>query len=430
MKIQNNIQGPERAFLIGIDWSRSQSWEAEDSLEELVQLAETAGAKVFGKTIVKLAKHHAATFIGKGKVAELTQKVQEEKIQVVIFDDDLSPAQSGNLLESFGVRVIDRTQLILDIFARRARTKQSQFQVELAQLKYLFPRLTHQWTHLSRQEGGIGTRGPGEKQLEVDRRRLRTRMMKLAQELCEIEIERKVRKRRREQHQLPLVAIVGYTNAGKTTLFNGLTESANLAEDRLFATLDSTVRKINFPECKMFLLSDTVGFIRKLPHHLVESFKTTLEEVSHADLLIHVLDLSDHLVEEKHEVVMKVLKELHAEDVSRILVLNKVDKLGDSLSVPHWLKEESEIILISAKSGRGLDILRTKIKERLQEYLNILQLFIPHSQGDWVSLLHREGRVIHKKYDEKGTFLEVEVSKEFLARLRPFEIKGDLKYPE
>ncbi len=420
MPLKHVIQGPEKAFLIGVDWGRSRAWDVESSLEELSQLVSTAKAKVTHQTIVKLAKPHPATFIGKGKLEELAAKAQESETQVVIFDDDLSPVQSRNLNESFKVRVIDRTQLILDIFARRAFTKQSQLQVELAQLKYLLPRLTHQWTHLSRQDGGIGSRGPGEKQLEVDRRRLRARIMKLTYELRDIETEHKVQKKNRERHEWPLVAIVGYTNAGKTTLFNRLTESENLAEDRLFATLDSTVRKIQFPECRGFLLSDTVGFIRKLPHHLVESFKTTLQEVTHADLLIHVLDLSDHLVEEKYEVVTQVLKDLHAEDVEHILVLNKVDRVGVSPSIPHCLKDETEILFASAKSGQGLEELRSKIKEYLQEHLEVLHIFIPHQEGDWLSLLHRHGRVISKKYDEKGTFLEVEVSKKMTPQLSQF----------
>jgi GTP-binding protein HflX len=423
LQTQSVIQGPERAFLVGAELGRNGAWDVESSLEELSQLADTAGAKVIGKLIAKIAKPNPATFIGSGKTESLAQLCKDENVEVVIFDDDLNPVQLRNLQKVCGARIIDRTQLILDIFSRRARTKESQLQVELAQLQYLLPRLTRQWLHLSRQVGGIGTRGPGETQLEVDRRRVKTRIMKLTQELREITTERSIQRKKRERKDLSVVSIIGYTNAGKTTLFNRLTLSANLVEDQLFATLDSTIRKVHIEGFMNVLFSDTVGFIRKLPHHLVESFKTTLEEVTRSDLLIHVIDAGDHLVEEKYDVVLGVLSELNAQEIPHILALNKIDLLESPDPLRRWMnRKEHHVVPISAKNGQGIDQLIHQVVKSLQERYQKLKVFIPHSKGDLTALLYREAHILEKVFDEKGVFLEVEVPKHLLPKIIPYQM--------
>jgi GTP-binding protein HflX len=422
LQTQSVIQGPERAFLVGAEWGRNGAWDVESSLEELSQLADTAGAKVIGRLVAKIAKPNPATFIGSGKTESLAQLCKDEKVEVVIFDDDLNPVQLRNLQKVCAARIIDRTQLILDIFSRRARTKESQLQVELAQLQYLLPRLTRQWLHLSRQVGGIGTRGPGETQLEVDRRRVKTRIMKLTQELREINTERSIQRKKRERKDLSVVSIIGYTNAGKTTLFNRLTSSANLVEDQLFATLDSTMRKVHIEGFMNVLFSDTVGFIRKLPHHLVESFKTTLEEVSRSDLLIHVIDASDHLVDEKYDVVLDVLSQLDAQEIPHILALNKIDLLESPEPLRRWMnRKEHFVVPISAKNGQGIHQLIHQVVKSLQERYHRLKIFIPHSKGDLTALLYREAHILEKVFDEKGVFLEVEVPKHLLPKIIPYQ---------
>lgn len=420
----NVVKGPERALLVGVEMGRNGPWDIENSLEELSELADTAGAEVVDEVVVKLASPNAATFIGKGKTEELALTCQEEKVDVVIFDDDLNPAQSKNLQEILNVRVIDRTQLILDIFSRRARTKEAQFQVELAQLQYLLPRLTRQWLHLSRQVGGIGMRGPGETQLEVDRRRIKTRILKLSQELKNISIEREVQRKRRERNDLSVVSIVGYTNAGKTTLFNRLTESQNLAEDRLFATLDATVRKVEVNGSKPILFSDTVGFIRKLPHHLIESFKATLEEVVHSDMLIHVVDCADPLAEEKYDVVKDVIKDLNAQTIPAIIALNKIDLLGSVNPLHQWKRYSDVVVPISARLGQGTNRLLEEVVRHLRIRFQKMSLFIPHAAGDILDLLHREAYVVERRFEPEGVSLVVEVPNAIVSRVEPFRVKN------
>src|SRR5437773_3365171 len=317
----------ERALLVGLEKQGVSKWDLHDSLDELRELANSAGAEVVDTVTQKLPKPTAPYFIGRGKAESIKESFQDQEVTSVIFDNELSPAQGRNLETLFSRKVLDRTQLILDIFAQRARSREGRLQIELAQLQYLLPRLTRMWTHLSRQSGGIGTRGPGETQLEVDRRRVQERIARLERELEGVRRVRNVQRQGRKRHQWPVAAVVGYTNAGKSTLLNLLTGADVLAVDKLFATLDPTTRSFTLPNKQRVLLTDTVGFLRKLPHTLIESFKATLEEVSEADLLIHVVDMSHPRVDEQMEAVDGVIKELDAFGKQTLIVFNKIDLL-------------------------------------------------------------------------------------------------------
>src|SRR6188768_4519482 len=317
----------ERALLIGLEKQGVSKWDLHDSLDELRELANSTGTEVVDTVTQKLQKPTAPFYIGKGKAELIKESFQDQQVTSVIFDNELSPAQGRNLENLFSRKVLDRTQLILDIFAQRARRREGRLQIELAQLQYLLPRLTRMWTHLSRQTGGIGTRGPGETQLEVDRRRVQERIAKLERELEGVRKVRSVQREGRRRHQWPVAAVVGYTNAGKSTLLNLLTGADVVAENRLFATLDPTTRSFVLPNKQRVLLTDTVGFLRNLPHMLIESFKATLEEVSEADLLVHVVDLSHPRVDEHIEAVNGVTKELGAFGKQTLLVFNKIDGL-------------------------------------------------------------------------------------------------------
>src|SRR5213594_2882140 len=319
----------ERALLIGLEKEGVSKWDLRDSLEELAELANSAGAEVVDTVTQKLPKPTAPYYIGKGKAEEIKDSFHEREVTSVIFDDELSPAQGRNLENLLARKVLDRTQLILDIFAQRARSREGRLQIELAQLQYLLPRLTRMWHHLSRQTGGIGTRGPGETQLEVDRRRVQDRIARLERELEGVRKVRSVQRQGRKRYQWPVAAVVGYTNAGKSTLLNLMTGSDVLAVDKLFATLDPTTRSFTLPNKQRVLLTDTVGFLRKLPHTLIESFKATLEEVSEADLLIHVVDLSHPRVDEQMAAVDSVIKELDAFGKQTLIAFNKIDNLGN-----------------------------------------------------------------------------------------------------
>src|ERR1041385_4472345 len=316
----------ERALLIGLEKQGVSRWELHDSLDELRELANSAGAEVVDTVTQKLQKPTAPYYIGRGKAESIRESFQEQHVTSVIFDNELSPAQGRNLETLFSRKVLDRTQLILDIFAQRARSREGRLQIELAQLQYLLPRLTRMWSHLSRQSGGIGTRGPGETQLEVDRRRVQEKIARLTREIAEVQKNRRIQRAGRRRHQWPIAAIIGYTNAGKSTLLNSLTGSSVLAEDKLFATLDPTTRRFTLPNNQNVLLTDTVGFLRKLPHHLVDSFKATLEEVVEADLLIHVVDVSHPKAHEQIAAVEQVLHELNAWGKPTVTALNKMDQ--------------------------------------------------------------------------------------------------------
>ena len=390
----------------------------EDTMEELSALVETAGGETVGIVLQNRPSPDPRTFIGEGKVAEVQLYCENTGATMVIFDNDLSPSQMRVLTELLGVQVLDRCGLILDIFAQRAKTKEGRLQVELAQYQYLLPRLLGMWTHLERQEGAIGTRGPGETQLETDRRHIRRKIQKLREELEQVRRVRATQRTRREKNEVPVVAIVGYTNAGKSTLLNRLTGADIPANNRLFDTLDTTTRTLEISDTCTVLLSDTVGFIRKLPHHLVEAFKATLEELSYADLLLHVIDASNPLWREQAAVVEQLIVELGAEQTPRIDVFNKCDKFtGDIL--PHG----ADIVSISAKTGQGLDELLEKIGGRLDTGTCRVVLRLPYDQGGVVDMLHRQAKVERVDY---GEAIEVEAvcTPVQLGRLKDYIVSG------
>ncbi|KPL07227.1 GTP-binding protein HflX [bacterium SM23_57] len=382
----------ERVLLIALRRKGVSDWEVDDHLDELAQLADTAGAQVMGRFTQRLAKPDPATFLGKGKVRELVGEVRNRSVNSVVFDDDLAPAQVRNLEKELDVKVLDRSGVILDIFARRARSREARTQVELAQLNYLLPRLTRRWGHLSRQIGGIGVRGPGETQLEVDKRLVRERIAKLSKELVKIEKGRQVRRRRRES--MFRAAIVGYTNAGKSTLLNALTGAEAFVEDRLFATLDSTTRKLALTPQTSILLTDTVGFIRKLPHHLVASFRSTLEETVQADLLMHVIDISHPQFRTQMKTVKSVLRELGLEERPRLFVFNKVDQLQEGAALEWARKSYPNAVFISALLGIRISHLVQRLSDIvLQEYVEG-DLAIPIDKGDLVAKLYQLAEVL------------------------------------
>ena len=387
----------DRAVLVGLSagcLSREEN-ASESSMEELAALLETAGGVCVGTVLQNKDTPDPRTFIGEGKVAEVKELVQGTGATMVIFDNALSPSQQRVLSDELGVGVLDRSALILDIFAQRARTKEGRLQVELAQYQYLLPRLLGMWTHLERQEGAIGTRGPGETQLETDRRHIRRKISKLREELEGVRRVRATQRSRREKNEVPVVAIVGYTNAGKSTLLNKLTGSDIPANDRLFDTLDTTTRTLEISDTCTVLISDTVGFISKLPHHLVEAFKATLEELSFADLLLHVIDSSNPEWREQAAVVESLIYELGASETPRIDVFNKCDRYhGDIL--PHG----EDIVTVSAKTGEGLDRLRSMIGDRLDAGAHRVTLSLPYDKGGLLDTLYKEAKVESVEYGE------------------------------
>ncbi len=387
----------DRAVLVGLSagcLSREEN-ASESSMEELAALLETAGGVCVGTVLQNKDTPDPRTFIGEGKVAEVKELVQGTGATMVIFDNALSPSQQRVLSDELGVGVLDRSALILDIFAQRARTKEGRLQVELAQYQYLLPRLLGMWTHLERQEGAIGTRGPGETQLETDRRHIHRKIQKLREELEQVRRVRATQRARREKNEVPVVAIVGYTNAGKSTLLNKLTGSDIPANDRLFDTLDTTTRTLEISDTCTVLISDTVGFISKLPHHLVEAFKATLEELSFADLLLHVIDSSNPEWREQAAVVESLIYELGASETPRIDVFNKCDRYhGDIL--PHG----EDIVTVSAKTGEGLDRLRSMIGDRLDAGAHRVTLSLPYDKGGLLDTLYKEAKVESVEYGE------------------------------
>jgi GTP-binding protein HflX len=368
---------------------------ASECLAELSRLAETAGVAVAGESLQALRRVDPATFVGKGRVETIRVLADARAANVVIFDDPLSPAQQRNLEKAIGRKVIDRSALILDIFAQRARSLQGKMQVELAQLQYLLPRLTRQWSHLSRLGGGVGTRGPGETQLEVDRRRVRERIGQLRRRLADVERTRGLHRRERASVPFPTVALVGYTNAGKSTLMNALTRAGVLVEDRLFATLDPTVRRLRLPEGLTILVADTVGFIHKLPHQLVAAFKSTLDEVRAAALLVHVVDATHQHAAEQIRVVEGVLREIDAADVPVILAFNKVDLLPAGTPLP---ATNGNGMVISARTGKGVPDLLRLVEGQLTRGLERVRCRFPCARGELLAWLKRSGRVVEEYY--------------------------------
>jgi GTP-binding protein HflX len=379
-----------------------------DSLAELGELTMTAGGEVIDNGIQKMESLSPATFIGKGKAEEFADFCRRNDVDTVIFDDDLSPAQCRNLEKIFECKILDRTSLILDIFAQRARTREGKMQIELAQLQHLLPRLTRFWGHLSRQSGGIGMRGgEGESQLEADRRKVSERIDKIERDLDAVRRQRATQRAGRQRSQWPLASIVGYTNAGKSTLLNALTGSDVLAKDILFATLDPTTRRLKLPTNQNVLLTDTVGFIKKLPHGLVEAFKATLEEVVRADLLLHVVDISHAQAEEQIAAVNSVLAEIGADEKSTVMVLNKMDRLnsegtGAGSGALNRLQEIfPHAVAISAATGEGIPALLAEIGTQLRPKREFLELQIPHEQSALIARLHKVGQVIERRYNGK-----------------------------
>jgi GTPase len=389
----------ERALLIGLEKEGVSKWDLRDSLEELRELASSAGAKVVDTVTQKLPRPTAPYYIGRGKAESIKDSCQSQQVTSVIFNDELSPAQGRNLENLFARKVLDRTQLILDIFAQRARSREGRLQIELAQLQYLLPRLTRMWHHLSRQTGGIGTRGPGETQLEVDRRRVQERIARLERELEAVRKTRAIQREGRKRHQWPVAAVVGYTNAGKSTLLNLLTGADVVAENKLFATLDPTTRSFVLPNKQRVLLTDTVGFLRKLPHTLIESFKATLEEVSEADLLIHIVDLSHPRVDEQMEAVDGVIKELNAYGKQTLIVFNKIDNLPNSELADSYLKRFSGSVAISARTGEGVNKLVQLLEDALSSWRLRSRFRIPANESALIAEIHRVGHVLELRYE-------------------------------
>jgi GTP-binding protein HflX len=389
----------ERALLIGLEQDGVSKWDLRDSMEELRELASSAGAEVVDTVTQKLPKPTAPFYIGKGKAEALKDSVQNQQVTSVIFNDELSPAQGRNLENLLSRKVVDRTQLILDIFAQRARSREGRLQIELAQLQYLLPRLTRMWSHLSRQSGGIGTRGPGETQLEVDRRRVQERIARLERELEAVRKHRSVQRQGRKRHQWPVAAVVGYTNAGKSTLLNLMTGADVLAVDKLFATLDPTTRSFTLPNNQRVLLTDTVGFLRKLPHTLIESFKATLEEVSEADLLIHVVDLGHPRVDEHMRAVDNVLNELGAFGKQTLIVFNKIDILENRNLAETYRRRFPGSVAISARTGQGIDQFVEVLQSALGAWRLRSRFRVPLSESNLIAEVHRVGHVLDLQYD-------------------------------
>ncbi len=400
MQLHENRTETEKALLVSVD---TGEFDAETSIDELEELAHTAGADVLGKLIQRRERIEAATFVGYGKLAEIIFFCENNDVDLLIFDSELTPSQQRNLEKLTNVRVIDRTMLILDIFAARARTSEGKLQVELAQLKYSLPRLMGQGQQLSRLGGGIGTRGPGETKLESDRRHIRRRIQKLEEELRQLEKRRAMLRNRREKDGVISVAIVGYTNAGKSTLMNALTDAGVLTENKLFATLDPTSRALILPDGRQVMLVDTVGLIRRLPHKLVEAFKSTLEEAATATVILNVCDAADEHASEHLEVTKKLLEELGCEGKPIISVMNKCDKVGDLYAMPTF----RGTVMISALEQKGLDHLLQAICDALPQTVREVKLLIPFQNGGDAARLREDGVVLEEEYRPEGLYMHV-----------------------
>ncbi|HBY97572.1 MAG: GTPase HflX [Ardenticatenaceae bacterium] len=428
---------PGFTYLVGVESKREDRlWTCEDSLAELVQLAKTAGLMPVGQTYQRLVNPHPATYIGSGKVEEIKQALVATGAETVVFDDELSPAQQRNLERSFGenIKVLDRTALILDIFAQHARTHEGQLQVELAQYEYRLPRLTRMWTHLARQAGGgaarggaggVGLRGPGETQLEVDRREIGRKIAQLKRELEEVRRHRRNLRRQRDRTGVPIVAIVGYTNAGKSSLLNCIADANVLAENKLFATLDPTVRRVALPDGLEVLFTDTVGFIQKLPTDLVAAFRATLEEIAEADMLLHVVDITHTMAEAQMEAVEGILEELGVADKPMVLAWNKIDQAPDASAIHAEAARLPDVVPVSALTGEGMSRLLSRIEEVLMRQLVPVEVEIPYDSGEMLNAIHQEGLIEAEEHGARGTHVKARVPKPLAGRLTPYEVNGE-----
>ena len=412
-----------RVFLIGVELKSRTAADIRESLAELAELAETAGTQIVGEGVQKMAAPVAATYIGPGKAAEFATFCKANNVDTIIFDDELSPAQTRNLEKIFGCKIMDRTALILEIFGQRARTREGKLQIEHAQLKYLLPRLTRFWSHLSRQRGSTGSiGGEGESQLEADRRKISERIEKISSELDKVRRQRETQRAGRQRSQWPLASIVGYTNAGKSTLLNALTGSAVLAEDKLFATLDPTTRRLRLPTNQNVLLTDTVGFIKKLPHGLVEAFKATLEEVVQADLLLHVVDISHPQAQEQIDAVNTVLMEIGAAEKPVLMVFNKIDQLTGGLS--GVLREKyPNSVAISAKTGEGVTPLLAEIGTQLRPIREFLDLRVPQEKAAVIARIHAVGQIVSRRYTGQTASFKVRIPPHLHAEFAAFIVE-------
>jgi GTPase len=416
----------ERALLLAVD-AGTAPWPVHESLDELEELARTAGADVVGRLSQKLEHPDPRTYLGRGKLQDARELAHQQHADLVIVDDELAPNAQRAMEELLGLRVVDRTLLILDIFAQRARTHEGRAQVELARLEYLLPRLTRAWTHLERQVGGIGVRGgPGETQIEIDRRLIRTRISALKKDIENIRLHRAGQRSARQRAGVPVVSLVGYTNAGKSTLFNCLTQAGALAEDKLFATLDPLTRRIALPGGQEVLLSDTVGFIAKLPTGLVAAFRATLEELESADLLLHVIDISSERAAERAEIVQSVLDELNVGDRPMLTAMNKADLVaGSAQELEPTLPEAraADSVVVSAAQGWNIDELLERIETMLERGFLRLRVRIPYDQAGLVDLFHRKGTIASERHTEKGTLITGSLPSRYAAPFAPFAVR-------
>ena len=417
----------DRAFLVGIYQHKEEEHEAASLLDELAELVSTLGVSITGRHLSRCSQFNSSTLIGSGKLDEIATAARGSDAQVVVFDNELSPAQQRNLEKVFApLAVVDRQEVILDIFARRARTREAMLQVQLARLEYNLPRLKRAWTHLGRQGGAGGwARGEGEQQIEIDRRIIQHEIDAAKAELVEVRKQRATRRKTRQRIPIPNAAIVGYTNAGKSSLLNKLTGAGVLAEDKLFATLDTTTRRVRLPNGHPLLLTDTVGFVRKLPHKLVESFKATLEEAVLSDFLIHVVDASHPEAEKFYDTTLDVLKELGAEDKRIITVFNKIDLVGDRPYVLAPLRlNHRDAVFVSVHSGEGLDALVDRMAQQFAESMRPMHLLIPHEHAEVIAQLHATGKVHEAKYEYDGIHVDALISRRHAAKFETYEIKS------
>jgi len=427
----------ERTFMVGVEIRNQEHLlTIDESLSELSLLADTAGLEVVGQITQKLDQPNVQTFIGTGKIEEIQALVEELEVDVVLFDEELSPRHQRELENIFGekVRIIDRTALILDIFAQHANTNEGVLQVELAQYEYRLPRLTRYWTHLARQAGGgggrtgsvggVGLRGPGETQLEVDRREIRKRIGHIKEQIEKVRTHRQQYRSRRKNSRIPVIALVGYTNAGKSTLLNQLAKSDIYVANQLFATLDPTTRRVELPGGHVGLFTDTVGFIQKLPTTLVAAFRATLEEIAEADLLLHVIDISLSEVHAQSKAVYQVLKEIGASEIPILTAVNKIDRLKEPERARLALEDFPNAVAISALKGEGIQELLRKINQYLFETYAPVQVRIPYQKGGLIALFHEQGQVEREEHESGGVILEGRIPGRLLAQFKPFLIKG------